>query len=107
MTTPFVLAVPSKGRLQEQAQAYFADASLPMSKAAGARGYRATIDGMPEIDVMMLSASEIASALQSGDAHLGITGEDLIRETETGDARIALVKKLGFGFADVVVAVLS
>ena len=101
--TKLILAVPSKGRLQEQAQAYFADAGLPMAKAAGARGYRATIDGMPEIDVMLLSASEIASALQSGDAHLGVTGEDLIRET--GDGRIALVKKLGFGFADVVVAV--
>jgi ATP phosphoribosyltransferase len=100
-----VLAVPSKGRLQEQANAYFADAGFPMSKAAGARGYRAVIDGMPQIDVMLLSASEIASALLSGDAHLGITGEDLIRETEPGDGKIALVKKLGFGFADVVVAV--
>jgi ATP phosphoribosyltransferase len=105
MSGKLILAVPSKGRLQEQANAYFADAGLPMSKAAGARGYRAMIDGMPQIDVMLLSASEIASALMSGDAHLGITGEDLIRETEQGNGQIALVKKLGFGFADVVVAV--
>ncbi|MBS0274258.1 MAG: ATP phosphoribosyltransferase [Proteobacteria bacterium] len=106
MSGKLILAVPSKGRLQEQAQAYFADAGLAMSKAAGARGYRATMEGMPEVDVMMLSASEIAAALQSGDVHLGITGEDLIRETEPADDdRVALVKKLGFGFADVVVAV--
>lgn len=105
MSSKLILAVPSKGRLQEQAQAYFADAGLAMSKAAGARGYRATIDGMPDIDVMMLSASEIAAALLSGDVHLGITGEDLIRETEPAEGRVALVKKLGFGFADVVVAV--
>ncbi len=105
MSGKLMLAVPSKGRLQEQAQAYFADAGLPMSKAAGARGYRATIEGMPEIDVMLLSASEIAAALQSGDVHLGITGEDLIHETESSETRVALVKKLGFGFADVVVAV--
>jgi len=100
------LAFPSKGRLQEQAQEYFADAGLTMSKAAGARGYRATLDGMPDVDVMLLSASEIAAALQSGDVHLGITGEDLVREaTPAGDSKIALVKALGFGFADVVVAV--
>jgi ATP phosphoribosyltransferase len=104
MSARLTLAVPSKGRLQEQAQAYFADAGLAMRQAAGARGYRATLDGMPDIDVVLLSASEIASALLSGDVHLGVTGEDLIREAAP-DARIALVKPLGFGFANVVVAV--
>ena len=29
---------------------------------------------------MLLSAGEIASALLTGDIHLGITGEDLLRE---------------------------
>src|ERR1700761_2472748 len=106
MSDRLILAVPSKGRLQEQAAEYFADAGLAMRKAAGARGYRATLDGMPEIDVMMLSASEIAAALQSGDVHLGVTGEDLVREEAPGqDSKIALMKALGFGFADVVVAV--
>ncbi len=32
------LAFPTKGRMQEQAQEYFADAGLTMSTAAGARG---------------------------------------------------------------------
>ena len=106
MSDRLILAVPSKGRLQEQAAEYFADAGLAMRKSAGARGYRATLDGIPEIDVMMLSASEIAAALQSGDVHLGVTGEDLVHEEAPGqDSRIALMKALGFGFADVVVAV--
>jgi ATP phosphoribosyltransferase len=106
MSARLTLAVPSKGRLQEQVQAYFADAGLPMTSAAGARGYRATLEGMPEIDVMLLSASQIAAALLTGDVHLGITGEDLIRESAASlDGRIALVKPLGFGHADVVVAV--
>ena len=39
MSAPLTLAIPSKGRLQEQVQHYFADAGLPMEKAAGARGY--------------------------------------------------------------------
>jgi ATP phosphoribosyltransferase len=100
------LAVPSKGRLQEQVQHYFADAGLPLEKAAGARGYRATISGMPDIEVQLLSASEIAGALLAGDVHLGITGEDLIRESAPSpEGQVALVKPLGFGFADVVVAV--
>jgi ATP phosphoribosyltransferase len=101
-----ILAVPSKGRLQEQAGAYFADAGLAMRKAAGARGYRASLEGMPEIDVMLVSAGEIADALLAGDAHLGVTGEDLLRESAPSlDGRIALVKPLSFGYADVVVAV--
>ncbi len=106
MSARLTLAVPSKGRLQEQVNAYFADAGLPMTKSAGARGYRATLAGFADVDVQLLSATEIANALISGDVHLGVTGEDLIREqAHSLDGRVALVKKLGFGHADVVVAV--
>jgi ATP phosphoribosyltransferase len=105
MSAPLILAVPSKGRLQEQVQSYFADAGLPMKQAQGARGYRATLMGFPEIDVRLLSASEIAASLIAGDIHLGVTGEDLIREAAPAADRVALLKPLGFGFADVVVAV--
>ncbi|MBI3676020.1 MAG: ATP phosphoribosyltransferase [Proteobacteria bacterium] len=101
-----VLAVPSKGRLQEQVQEFFIDAGTTMRQAAGGRGYRATLEGLPDIDVTLLSASDIASSLLAGDVHMGVTGEDLIREnTPSLDGNIALVKPLGFGFADVVVAV--
>lgn len=106
MSAALTLAVPSKGRLQEQVQEYFADAGMTLAQAAGARGYRATIAAMPEIDVMLLSASEIAEALLAGEVHLGVSGEDLLREAAPSlDGRIALVKPLGFGFADLVVAV--
>lgn len=106
MNTCLTLAVPSKGRLQEQVQSYFADAGFAMKQAAGARGYRATLAGIPGIDVRLLSASEIAAALIAGDVHLGVTGEDLIRENALAlDGTIKLIKPLGFGFADVVVAV--
>ncbi|MDE2075407.1 MAG: ATP phosphoribosyltransferase, partial [Alphaproteobacteria bacterium] len=106
MGAPLTLAVPSKGRLYEQVQDYFADAGLAMKKAAGARGYRATLAGLPDVDVMLLSASEIAAALLAGDVHFGVTGEDLIREASPAiEGRVHLVKPLGFGHADVVVAV--
>jgi ATP phosphoribosyltransferase len=62
--------------------------------------------GFSDIEVMLLSASEIASGLLAGDMHLGVTGEDLLRESAPElEGRIKLVKPLGFGFADVVVAV--
>ncbi len=55
---------------------------------------------------MFLSASEIVAKLASGDAHFGVTGEDLIREAlPDADSRVALLAPLGFGQADVVVAV--
>ena len=98
------LAIPSKGRLKENCNAWFAERGITMEQTAGARGYRASFAGMP-VDVMLLSAGEIASSLLAGDIHLGITGEDLLREEApelTG--RMHLVKPLGFGFADVVVA---
>ena len=100
------LAIPSKGRLQEQAAEWFADAGLALKQTSGARGYRATLAGLPDIDVRLLSASEIAASLVAGNVHLGITGEDLIRETAPDPtASVALIHALGFGYANVVVAV--
>ena len=100
------LAIPSKGRLMEQAADLFARSGMIVRKVGHARGYRGEIEGFPDIDVAYVSSSEIAQALKSGSVHLGITGEDLIRETiSDSDSRIEFLAPLGFGFADVVVAV--
>lgn len=101
-----VLAVPSKGRLQENAAAFFARAGMPLVQEAGARDYRGRIAGLDDVEVAFLSAAEIAQELGAGRVHLGVTGEDLIRETiADAEARLAFVTPLGFGRADVVVAV--
>jgi len=101
-----VLAIPSKGRLQENAAAFFARAGLKLAQSTGARDYRGRLVGVPGVEVRYLSASEIASQLASGAAHLGITGEDLIRETlPDAESRLELLTPLGFGNATVVVAV--
>jgi ATP phosphoribosyltransferase len=103
---PLTLAVPSKGRLQENTDAFFARAGLPVVRGRGARDYRGTIAGVPDVEVLFLSASEIARELSQGGAHLGITGEDLIRESiPDADQRLELLTPLGFGHANVVVAV--
>jgi len=106
MTAPFVLAVPSKGRLQENVENFFARAGLALSKPGGARDYRGTIAGLDALEVAYLSAGEIAAQLARGTVHFGVTGEDLVRETIVdADQRVLLIEGLGFGHADVVVAV--
>jgi len=101
-----VVAVPSKGRLQENAQAFFARAGLTLLQPRGARDYRGTIAEIDNVEIAYLSAAEITSQLAAGAAHLGITGEDLVREMIPDAAkRIVMIEKLGFGNADVVVAV--
>ena len=102
---PFVLAVPSKGRLQENASAFFARAGLELTQGRGARDYRGAVAGLPGVEVAFLSASEIVGQLAAGAAHFGVTGEDLVREkVPDADARLELLAPLGFGRADVVVA---
>jgi ATP phosphoribosyltransferase len=100
------IALPSKGRLQEQALAFLGDAGLSVAQARGARDYVATLSGVPDVSVALLSAAEIAGELHAGRVHLGISGEDLLREhaQDAGD-RTLVIEKLGFGRADVVVAV--
>jgi ATP phosphoribosyltransferase len=100
------IALPSKGRLQEQALVFLADAGLNVAQARGARDYVATLSGVPDISVALLSAAEIAGELHAGRVHLGISGEDLLREhAQDSGHRTLVIEKLGFGRADVVVAV--
>ena len=107
MNGKLVFALPSKGRLMEQCTAALARAGLTVTRPAGAaRGYKAEIEGLPGVEVNLVSSSEIAQFLKTGAVHLGITGEDLIRETMAdADERVRFIAPLGFGFADVVVAV--
>ncbi|MBI1405231.1 MAG: ATP phosphoribosyltransferase [Caulobacter sp.] len=105
MTSPVILAIPSKGRLKEQVEAWLADAGLRLESDGGERGYRARIVGLDGLEVRLISAGEIARALSGGEVHLGVTGEDLLREQgEDMDARVLLLRALGFGRADLVVA---
>lgn len=120
MTERLIVAVPSKGRLQEQTLAFFERSGLTVRQARGARDYFGTVDGVPDAEVQFRSASEIAREVGAGNVHLAVTGMDLLHETlDAGDAEIRsgsnlddvapapahVVTKLGFGHANVVVAV--
>lgn len=101
-----IVAVPSKGRLQENAEAFFARAGLHVRRDGGARNYRGRFAGVEAAEIAFLSASEIVGELAAGHVHLGVTGEDLVRERlPASQGVVELLTPLGFGQADVVVAV--
>ena len=86
MSDRLVLALPSKGRLREQCANLLARAGLVVSKSGSGRGYQGDIAQLPGVEVNFVSSAEIAQLLKSGKAHLGITGEDLLREPEAAGA---------------------
>ena len=106
-----IIAIPSKGRLQENTQAFFEKLGLKISRSQGARGYRGVLKGLDNkgldnVEIAFLSASEIAKALAEGNVHLGVTGEDLLRENIiNADEKVQILNPLGFGHANVIVAV--
>jgi len=106
MSAPLILAMPSKGRLQQNAESFFARSGLELVKPRGPRDYRGAIAGFDGVEVAYLSAAEITTQLALGAVHLGVTGEDLVREMiADADREVVFIDQLGFGYANVAVAV--
>lgn len=104
--TKLLIAVPSKGRLQENTIHFFKRAGLSLSQQGGARDYRGGLVGIDNVEIVFLSASEIVSQLVQGNVHFGVTGEDLVQEAiSEPEQKVVMLIPLGFGYADVVVAV--
>ncbi len=99
------LAIPSKGRLMDKTVDWFAARGVEMRRSGVDREYAAHIEGS-DVQLMLLSASEIPRDLQSGRIHLGVTGSDLVHERiPNRDQVVAELAPLGFGGADLVIAV--
>lgn len=100
------LGLPSKGRLQSQCAEWFAARGVGVERTGDGREYSGRVTGVEGVELTLLSASEIPRELAAGRIHLGVTGEDLIRETIPGwEAKVELLAALGFGRADLIVAV--
>lgn len=100
------LAIPSKGRLMEATADLLAKAGFGIERLGSDRGYRGRLTGIDGVEIAFLSASEIAQNLRDAKIDLGVTGEDLLREKiPPDDPSTELLVRLGFGPADVVVAV--
>lgn len=106
MSEKLILGVPSKGRMMEATNVFFGAAGMEIHKTGSERGYRGEIGDLTDVEVAFISASDIANALRTGRVHLGVTGEDLVREEITdAEQRVSFLQALDFGHADVVVAV--
>ena len=100
------LGVPSKGRLMEKTFSWFGDRGVTLRKAGSEREYSGAVDGIEGIELVLLSAGEIPRELAAGRIHLGVTGSDLVREKLANwDVRVTEVALMGFGGADLIIAV--
>ena len=99
------LGVPSKGRLMEKTFDWFGARGVPLTRTGAERGYDAVV-GMDGVELVLMSAGEIPRDLAAGRLHLGVTGSDLIHEkVALWPDRVELLAQMGFGQADLVIAV--
>lgn len=100
------LGVPSKGRLMEKTFDWFSDRGIILSRAGSDRDYTGSAEGIDGLELVLLSAGEIPRDLASGALHLGVTGTDLVREKiGLWDQKIEELEPMGFGGADLIIAV--
>ena len=106
MNNLITIGLPSKGRLKDKATAFFQNKGLKILQSKKERNYFATIKDQPNIKIIYLHAKEIIQRLEDGTLDLGISGLDLLNESEKNLRRkILIIKKLDFGNANLVVAV--
>ena len=102
------LGVPSKGRLMEKTFSWFGDRGITLRRSGLEREYAGSVLGVAGVELVLLSAGEIPRELAAGHIHLGVTGTDLIREKLTNwEQKVSELAPLGFGFADLIIAVPS
>ncbi len=100
------LGVPSKGRLQADTFRWFSDRGIVLRRSDDGREYAGAVEGVDGVELVLLSAGEIPRELGAGRIHLGVTGLDMVREKlPDPDRQVLALAELGFGFADLIVAV--
>ena len=94
---------PAAGRDDRLVRGARGDGGAERRRAGVSRARCAGVEG---IELVLLSAGEIPRELAAGRLHLGVTGQDLVREEiPRWGERLAELAPMGFGFADLVVAV--
>jgi ATP phosphoribosyltransferase len=85
---------------------WFGARGVTLSRTGSDREYAGTVGGVDGVDLVLLSAGEIPRELAAGRIHLGVTGNDLIQEKLVQwDQKVEPLAPLGFGFANLIVAV--
>ncbi len=100
------LGIPSKGRLMEKTFDWFGARGITMTRTGSDREYAGAVEGVKGVQLVLLSAGEIPRELAVGRIHLGVTGQDLVREKLANwPGRVSELAELGFGHADLVIGV--
>ena len=106
MNNTITIGLPSKGRLKDKTISFFEENGSKILQSDKERNYFATIENKPNVKIIFLHAKEIIQRLGDGTIDIGISGLDLLNESEKNlQDKIVLKKKLNFGNANLVVAV--
>ena len=106
MSKLITIGLPSKGRLKDKSVEFFETNGLKVLQNKKERNYFATIESRPYIKIIYLHAKEIIQRLGDGTLDVGISGLDLLNDSERNlQDTINIKKKLNFGEANLVVAV--
>ena len=106
MKNIITIGLPSKGRLRDKSLNFFNEREFKILTSSKERNYFASIHNKPNIKIIYLHAKEIIQRLGDGTLDLGISGLDLLNESEKNiKDKILIKKKLDFGHANLVVAV--
>ena len=106
MKNLITIGLPSKGRLKEKAVNFFNDRGFKVLQSKKERNYFATIENKHNIKIIYLHAKEIIQRLGDGTLDIGISGLDILNESENNlKDKIIIKQKLNFGEANLVVAV--
>ena len=106
MKNEITIGLPSKGRLRDKAISFFEENGFKILQSEKERNYFATIENKPNFKIIYLHAKEIIQRLGDGTLDLGISGLDLLNESEKNLRNKIIIKnKLNFGKANLVIAV--
>ena len=100
------IGLPSKGRLKEKSISFLNDSGLKIIQSEKERNYFGTIENKPNFKIIFLHAKEIIQRLGDGTLDIGISGLDLLKESDSNlQGKIKIQKKLNYGNASLVIAV--
>ena len=106
MKNLITIGLPSKGRLKDKAVDFLDKKGLKVLQGDKERNYFASIENKSNIKIIYLHAKEIIQRLGDGTLDVGISGLDLLKESEKNlQEKITIKQKLNFGEADLIVAV--
>ena len=87
------IGLPSKGRLKDKAISFFNERGCKILQSDKERNYFGSIENKPNAKIIFLHAKEIIQRLGDGTLDMGISGLDLLQESDKNLQNKINVKK--------------